>query len=244
MKFSVITPAYNYDKKRMMAMNRCSSSLLGQTFQDFEHIIVDQTENEEFTDWGRQVYNCKVIKQPHVERLYALREGFNQAEGEWFCLLDSDDIYLPHYLETVNKLIEENPDQKLFNFGSVHVHTDGKVAVRDAFKPAKLEIGHEVFGGGNIVNGTFVFHRSVWEELGDFPTTTDKLWNPWDFSIAFQEEFPELKVYFMVDHEGEKEKIAKELGNPWGQDFALFYRYTRVFHSLAVDKHLYCVYHK
>lgn len=243
-KFSVITPVYNHNKKRLLDTWRCINSVRSQSFRDFEHILIDQTENEElelsFGDLDEEV----LVRQPHLERLFALRMGFEEAKGDWFCLLDSDDIYLPHYLETVNQMIEENPEYKMFNFGSVHIHKDGKVTVRDAFKPLlKEDVGHAEFNGGNIVNGTFVWHRSLWEELGDWPKI-EKLWNPWDFSIAFQEEFPEQKKYFMVDHEDEPEKIAKELGNPWGNDHALFYRYTREYRSLAVDKHLYGVYHK
>lgn len=247
-KFSVVTPVYNHSQERFSQTERCLASLKVQSFQNYEHILIDQTEDQNLSglmflihEYGNSL-KIRYFTQPHLERLYALRKGFEEATGEWFCLLDSDDIYLPHYLETVNQMIEENQEYKMFNFGSVHIHADKRVTVRDAFKPAKLEVGHEVFGGGNIVNGTFVWHRSVWETLGDFPTTTDKLWNPWDFSIAAQEEFPELKDYFMVEHEDEPEKIAKELGNPFGQDFYLFYKYTRKYHSLAVDKHLYGVY--
>jgi glycosyltransferase involved in cell wall biosynthesis len=244
-KFSVITPAYNHNEFRRRDLDRCVSSLLNQSFQKFEHIIVDQTDNEDFDmSWLDEVGSVRWFQQPHLERLYALREGFEQAMGEWFCLLDSDDIYLPHYLETCNLMIEENPEHKMFNFGNIYIHRDGRVTSRDVFKPEMKEVGHEEFGGGCIVNGTFIFHRSVWEDLGDFPTTTDKLWNPWDFSIAAQEEFPELQKYFMVDHEDEPEKIAKELGNPWGNDFYLFYKYTRKYHSLPIDKHLHCVYNK
>lgn len=245
-KFSIITPAYCHDESRRKSLERCIRSVDCQTITPslFEHIIIDQTEHDDFRidKWFQSFVRYE--EQDHLERLYALRRGFEKAEGKWICLLDSDDIYLPHYLETISRIIEENPTCKMFNFGSLHIHKDGKVNVRDAFKPKKLEVGHEVFNGGNIVNGTFVFKRDVWEEMGDFPTSTDKLWNPWDFSIAAQEEFPELKEFFMVDHEDEPEKIAKELGNPWGQDYYLFYKYTRKYHSLPLDKHLLGVYCK
>jgi glycosyltransferase involved in cell wall biosynthesis len=247
MKFSVITPLYIYDEKRKKDFLRSCVSLSSQSFRDFEHIIIDQTENEDWEVRAKGNYllnNVKVIRQDHVERVFALREGFKQAEGEWICLLDSDDIYLPHYLETVNAMIEQNPEQKLFNFGNIYIYKDGRVTTRDAFQPKKLEVGHEIFNGGTVVNGTFVFKRELWEELGDFPTTTDKLWNPWDFSMAAQEEFPELKTFFVVDHPDHPEGCPKELGNPWGQDYYLFYKYTRKYHSLAVNKHLYGVYAK
>lgn len=246
MKFSVITPAYCYDEKRKNALLRCINSVKNQTIDQskYEHIVVDQTEDENCRIPKYDQSFVRYLRQKHIERLYALRKGFQESSGDWICLLDSDDMYLPHYLEEVEKMTRENEDQKLFNFGNIYVHSDGRVTTRDEFKPEKKKIGHEVFGGGNIVNGTFVFHRSVWKELGDWPTTTDKLWNPWDFSIAFQDEFPELKTMFVVDHPDHPEGIAKELGNPWGNDYSLFYRYTRKYHSLPVKKHLLVVYAK
>jgi glycosyltransferase involved in cell wall biosynthesis len=248
MQFSIITPTYNYDEKRAKDLARCINSIQNQSFTDAEHIIIDQTEKDEYkflfdNSSSNTAIAIKYFEQTHVERLFAVRKGFEEAKGEWFCLVDSDDIYLPHYLEAVNQMIEENPDFKLFNFGNIYVHKDGRVTSRDEFRPKNLEIGHEVFNGGTIVNGTYVFHRSLWEEMGDWPKI-EKLWNPWDFSIAAQEEFPELKQFFVVDHPEHPEGYPKELGNPWGQDFYLFYKYTRKYHSIPINKHLLGVYAK
>jgi len=241
MKFSVITPVYLHNDKRKKDFVRCIGSLEDQTFKDFEHVIVDNGSKIKIPE---AFFETHVIRMERLERVLALREGFKRAKGEWFCLLDSDDRYKSNYLEKITEYIKEHPESKMFNFGAQYIHTDGKNHNRGSFKPKKEKIGHEVFGGGNIVNGTFVFHRSVWDDLGDFPTTTDKLWNPWDFSAAAQEEFPELKKFFMVDHEQEKNKIVKELGNPWGQDFYLFYKYTRKYHSIPKEDCLYVVHNR
>jgi glycosyltransferase involved in cell wall biosynthesis len=249
MKFSIITPVYNHNEERKEKAIRAIGSISSQNISsdNYEHIIVDQSDDNlklDFEDLGDCNHNIKIIKQPHVERLYAIREALNNCSGEWICFLDSDDIYLPHYLKEVSEMIENNPEYKMFNFGNIYIDKESHIRVRDEFRPNALEVGHEIFSSGTIVNGTFVFHRSLWEEMGDFPTTTDKLWNCWDFSIAAQEEFPELKAFFMVDVVDEPNKVAKELGNPWGQDFYLFYKYTRKYHSLPFRKHLYAVYSK
>lgn len=243
--FSILTPVHLYDEKRSQDFERCLASVQTQTDQDFEHIIINDGSTVDLpplTSYSK----TKVIHQEHMERVYALRAGLEKTTGEWMCFLDSDDIYFPHYLETVREMIAEYPEAKMFNFGSVHIHADKRVVVRDPFEPKWLEEEgrHEVFGGGTIVHGTFVFHRSLWEKLGDFPTTTEKLWNPWDFSDAAQLEFPEIKPLFTVDHPDHPEGLSKELGNPFGQDYYLFYKYTRKFRSIPVKKHLYVVYHK
>ena len=106
---------------------------------------------------------------------------------------------------------------------------------------------------------SYVSIRSVYDKLGAFPPHRVQnidcselnyggprvLWmtSPYDFSAHAQLEFPEIRQYFMVNHVAEPHKIIKELGNPWGNDYYLFYKYTRKYHSKPIDeKWLYIVY--
>ena len=68
---------------------------------------------------------------------------------------------------------------------------------------------------------------------------------PYDFSAAAQMEFPEIRPFFMVNVDSEPNKIIKELGNPWGNDYYLFYKYTRKYHSKPIEQeYLYIVHPK
>jgi hypothetical protein len=186
-----------------------------------------------------------------------------EAQGEWFVFLDSDDELVSYYLEACDAMMVKFPESKMFNFGSIHITGDYKAQARGPFQPAKLDVGHVVFGGGTIVNGTYIFHRSVFEDLGGYPETDihdidcteinypDKdgkmvrslsMCSPWDFSAYYQVKYPEIRPFFT--HDAEPKKVIKELGNPWGNDYALFYQYTRKYHSEPIDAHLYIVHPK
>ena len=65
--------------------------------------------------------------------------------------------------------------------------------------------------------------------------------NPWDFSCFAQLEFPELSEYCFVNVEEEGKKYVQELGNPWGQDYYLYYKYTWKYQSSIADFYLYWV---
>ena len=69
-------------------------------------------------------------------------------------------------------------------------------------------------------------------------------WTPYDVAAWFQMEYPEQRKFFMVDHVNEPSKIIKEIGNPWGNDHILFYKYTRKYHSKPIDEYLYVVHLK
>ena len=263
-KFSLLTPVNVWDQERKSQLERAVKSIESQTFKDYEHIVINDGSSVPF-----EVPSAvKRIDVPHGERVIAYNRGLEQAKGEWICFLDHDDEYEPYYLERVNWAINAYPEYKMFNFGCRYIYKDGKEAKREPFEPKVLDAGHEVFGGGNVVNGTFVFHRSVYEDLGGYPPDVVKdidctdinypafpgqtkplirdlhMNTPYDFSAFYQLKFPELKKYFMVDFESEPNKILKELGNPWGQDFALFYQYTRKYHSKPIKEYLYVVHSK
>jgi glycosyltransferase involved in cell wall biosynthesis len=258
MRFSIITPVNVWNDYRAKSLLRAIKSVENQTFKDFELIVVNDGSTAKFEvpsfPW------LKVINKQHEERVIAFNAGLEWASGEIICFLDSDDEYNPDYLEKVNHYFANYKHYKMFNFGSIMIWGDQGLTQRDAFNPKKKKVGHEVFGGGNIVNGTFVFHRSIYEELGGFPPAVIKdvdctalnyggvrdlyMWTPYDFSAAAQLEFPEMREFFMVNHVDEPEKIIKELGNPWGNDYYLFFKYTRKYHSKPMPDHLLTVHIK
>lgn len=253
-KFTIITPVYVGDEERKEQLYRAIASVKNQTFKNFEYIIVNDGSPLEFEVPGW----VKVISTGNNNRVIATNRGLEKAKGQWICLLDSDDCYESNYLETVNKAILKYPEYKMFNFGCKYVHKDGNITFREAFKPKKKKVGHEAFGGGNIVKGTFVFAKSVYEDLGAFPPDVVEnidcteinyggvrnlhMTTPYDFSAWYQLKYPELRKFFMVDHINEPTKIIKELGNPWGDDAALFFQYTRKYHSKPLKDYLYIVY--
>lgn len=261
--FSVITPVYIHSPQRKAGLIRAIHSVGMQTYENFEHIVIDDGSPVAFEELEKlqEMYPNLVYQKnkDHLERINCYHDAMSIMKGEWIAFLDSDDLYSPYYLELCKKLITENPDYKMFNFGCIYINKDGRVTHRGPFAPAKLEVGHEIFGKGQIVNGTFIFHRSVYEELGGFPhgviTPEDQdemekiygkrgelnICSPWDFSCYAQLEFPELRQFCMVNYENEPNKIIQELGNPVGQDFYLFFKYTRMFHSFPADLYLYYV---
>jgi len=234
MKFSIITPVHAFDAYRLKQFYRAIDSVEKQTVQDFEHIVIDDGSVIPLTGFKGK---ASIYTQPHLERIVAYNNGLSEAKGEWICFLDSDDEYVSYYLEAVQAMIEKYPEYKMFNFGSIHITLDYKANPRNAFRPKMEKVGHEVFGTGTIVNGTFVFHRSIYEKLGAYPETS----SPWDLSTMAQEEFPEIKPLFTVVLPDHPKGFPRELGNPWGNDYYLFYKYTRKYHSMPVDAHLYMV---
>jgi glycosyltransferase involved in cell wall biosynthesis len=259
MRISIITPCHIYDEKSYQDLLRAIESVKKQKFnkKKMEHVIVN--DGSTYPVKVPKYPWIRVINQENLQRYTAYNTGFKKAKGQIFTLLDHDDEYNPMYLYWVDRWFKLYPKYKMFNFGCAYVHADGGLAYREAFEPKEEKVGHEVFGGGKIVNGTFVFHRSVYEDLGAFPPQIVKdidcseinygtgprelhMWSPYDFSAYYQMKYPEIRQFFFVDQVNEPNKIIKELGNPFGNDYALFYQYTRKYHSKPMkEKFLYYV---
>ena len=90
-KLSVVVPVYNVEKY----VNQCIDSILGQTFTDFELILVDDGS----TDRSGSICDEYTKKDPRVTVIHtenrgsvsARRTGVNLAHGEYTSCVDSDD---------------------------------------------------------------------------------------------------------------------------------------------------------
>ena len=252
MKFSIITPVHVWHEDKIKQLKRCVNSVRNQNFKDFEHILIDDGSTLEIPDNIKK--HCVYKKFKHNERVVSINSGLRIATGDWICFLDSDDEYFSYTLEVMSQMIEKNPEYKMFNAGSCHINRNWFVSLRGPAELKKLKVGHESFGKGRIEHGTYFFHRTIYEEIGGFPGDENGLiknidcseinygkirdlymGTPYDFSAAAQLEFPDMRQYSMVDYVNEPNKIIKELGNPWGQDYYFFYKYTRKYHSKSYN---------
>jgi glycosyltransferase involved in cell wall biosynthesis len=248
-KFSILTSFHIGNSLKEKQIQRCIRSVQAQGFTDYEHVLINDGSIKPLKT--RVDKRHIAVEQPHWERINALREGMAVAKGEWFVFVDADDELFGHTLEMYNQAIEKYPDYKLFNFSSLHILKDYYTKIRGTYRPEISGPGHVVFGPGRIVNGTFIFHRSIYDSEGGFPPmdiegidTTEInyggvrnlcMCSPWDFSAYAQVIFPEIREFFMIDKEAEPNKIIRELGNPWGNDFFLFYKYTRQHQSMPLE---------
>lgn len=111
--FSIIIPVYN----RSHLLGETIDTVLAQSYSHFEIIIVDDGSTENIKEVLDQKYSTeskiKYFRKQNEERGVARNYGIKHAEGDFAVFFDSDDFMKPHYLETLNKIIDENPGVKL-----------------------------------------------------------------------------------------------------------------------------------
>lgn len=102
---SVVVPVYNLEQ----LLPRCMNSLLNQTFQDFEIVLVDDGATDgsgslcdEFAAAHPAIVRC--IHKPNGGLSSARNAGMNAAHGDYVIFPDPDDWVEPDYLEQLSIL--------------------------------------------------------------------------------------------------------------------------------------------
>lgn len=108
---SIIVPVYNVEPY----LQECIDSILGQTYTDFELILVDDGSKDrcpEICDAAAEKdRRIKVIHQTNQGLSAARNAGIEAAAGEWLAFVDSDDILNANYCQKLYETaILENVD--------------------------------------------------------------------------------------------------------------------------------------
>lgn len=107
-KITVIVPVYNVEKY----LAECIESLLEQTYQNFELILIDDCSPDRSgivcDQFAEKDPRIRVIHKEKNEGLSAARNtGVQMATGSYMCFVDSDDILMPDFL----RILYENAAQ-------------------------------------------------------------------------------------------------------------------------------------
>jgi glycosyltransferase involved in cell wall biosynthesis len=104
-KVSVIIPTYNRATSLVSAVN----SVLSQTFQDFEIIIVDDASKDDTEEVVRGIADRRIKYLRHEtnkREAGARNTGVTSASGEYIAFLDDDDEWLPDKLKLQVELLD------------------------------------------------------------------------------------------------------------------------------------------
>ena len=92
---SVILPVYN----RAASVARAIDSVLAQTYEPLELIVVDDGSTDRTRDVVRQFApGVTLVEQEHAGAYAARNRGIAHARGELIAFIDSDDAWLPEKL--------------------------------------------------------------------------------------------------------------------------------------------------
>ena len=121
---SVIIPTHN----RWPMIGEAIESVMNQSYKDFEVIVVDDGSDDEslkeLETFGSKI---NVVVQARRGVAAARNFGVSQSKGAYLSFLDSDDLWLPHKLETQITFMGANPEVQICQTAEVWIRNGVRV---------------------------------------------------------------------------------------------------------------------
>jgi len=246
--FSVIIPLYN----KAAYIERAIQSVLSQTFQEFELIVVDDgSTDDSFVQLSVISYQLsvnapetykkvKIIRQQNQGVSTARNNGVKSAKYDYIAFLDADDSWEPIYLEEMNGLILAYPDAGIYG-SSYYIVKNGKRRIA----PIGIDNGFE----SGLINycqvysktlcmplwtGATILKKSIFEEEHGFKPGL-KLGEDFDLWIRVGTKYPVAFLNkplagYIQDVDSGSRAIGEKLYLP--QEHMLFTDYGELKNSL------------
>lgn len=178
--FSIVMPFLNRRASILYAVN----SILAQTHQNYELILVDDGSTDGTSELLRALYLEEIhsgrIRILNNKGLHGVSEarnmGLKHSLNDWVAYVDSDNAIKPRFLETFAAAIVDTPDAQAF-FCRYRLRSNGR-ACSQHFDRDKLQ-------RGNYIDlGAFVHSRELYKKLGGFDTDLKRLVD-WDLILRY-----------------------------------------------------------
>jgi glycosyltransferase involved in cell wall biosynthesis len=185
---SVVMPVYNDARY----LPRAIESILDQTLEAFEYIIVDDHSMDETRDiiarYARLDSRIRVIRnEKNLGVARSLNRGYKVASGELIARMDSDDISLPERFEKQVAFLEAHPRVGVLGTQTVFIEEDDRFSQQPEWeKPTSHnDLVWRLLYSTPICHPSVMMRMKCFKEVGgynqDYPNEDMKLWTEMAF---------------------------------------------------------------
>jgi len=163
-RVSVIMPMYN----ALPFVKESIGSILAQTFDDFELLIVDNGSTDGSLEYARSLADVRIRVMNERERGAgrALTSGIFASKGEFLAVMDADDVAHPDRLRTEVEFLSSHPDIVLV--GTRFAFLVGSAIIPVPPQPREhADIRHALLQGRPVIcNPSTMFRAEMAREVG------------------------------------------------------------------------------
>lgn len=214
-KVSVIIPCYNYGK----FIDKAVESVLGQTMQEFEIIIINDGSTDKHTNNVLENFDkpkTRVILIENGGVAKARNIGIAKARGEYIFTLDADDYIEKDYIEKAVEILDANSEVGIVTAGFKRFGAKSYQTIYEYKYPDILV--------NNTIHNSSMFRKSDWQAVGGYKENMNSGWEDHDFWISIialgrkVHYIPQVLIHYRIhkNTQSRQAAITKE------QDFELF----------------------
>jgi len=165
-KISIITVVYNGEKY----LEETVKSILNQTYQNIEYIIIDGASNDGTVDIIKK-YEDKIsywVSEKDNGIYDAMNKGIALCNGEIIGIVNADD-YL--YIDSIEKVVKIFEDNKIdYTYGQVDLITEEGDFIDTAISLGIESYKYKVFSHMPFLHPTMLIKKQVYHEIGTYNT--------------------------------------------------------------------------
>jgi len=169
-KISVVMAVYNGEKFLSAAID----SILNQTFNDFEFIIVDDGSKDEsagiLAKYAQRDSRIKIISQPNQGLTRSLITALSLAQGDYIARMDADDESCPDRLEKLFSFMESNSTVAAVGSNAIMIDEVGR-ELKKVILPAVDTIKKRLTVRNLFIHGSLLMRRSACVAVGGYDIT-------------------------------------------------------------------------
>lgn len=196
-KVTVVITTYNRSNYLKFAID----SVLNQTYDNFELIIVDDGSTDDTKQVVESYKDERIIYhyQKNAGQNLARNKGMELAKGKYIAHLDSDDIWMPDKLEKQVKILERYPDIGLVYCGTVLIDENNNITGKQPLITYSGNVIKQLIMTNFLYNGSCpLFRKNCLEKAGYFDKTFKRM-TDWDFylQMAIHYKFHGINEYLL-----------------------------------------------
>jgi glycosyltransferase involved in cell wall biosynthesis len=207
-KISVIIPCFNHGEY----IDEAVESVLKQTYQDFEIIIINDGSTDELTNRLLSEYSkpkTTILTIRHQGLAAARNTGIEKSKGEYILPLDADDKIGNKYAEEAVKMLDLNK-----HVGIVYCEADRFNEKYERWELKEYNLQEELIE--NQIFCSAFFRKQDWEMVGGYNPKMIYGYEDWDFWLSLIEmgrkvyKLPDVHFYNRVREDSMVQKIDAE----------------------------------
>ena len=230
-KVSVIVPTYN----RADRLERALNSIVSQTYQDFELIVVDDGSTDKTYQLMKSFPKAQyfyIKKNSGVSK--ARNVGLAFAKGELICFLDSDDLWKEKKIQIQSLWLENNKDSQICYTDEIWVRNGVRVNPMNRHRKYSGDIFRHCLGLCIVSPSSVMIRAKLFDEIGNFdeslPACEDyDLW----LRIASKYAFHFIEEPLIIKYGGHSDQLSRKY---WGMDRFRVVALKKLLDQNSLDK--------
>ena len=212
-KVSVIVPTYN----RANRLEGTLRSIVSQTYQDFELIVVDDGSTDNTSKVIESFPSAQYLPMKKNSGVSKARNiGLACAKGEFICFLDSDDLWKEKKLEIQIHWMESNTDNQVCYTDEIWVRNGVRVNQMNKHRKYTGDIFRHCLALCIVSPSSVMIRAKLFNEIGNFdeslPACEDyDLW----LRIAAKYAFHFIEEPLIIKQGGHGDQLSRKY---WGMD--------------------------